>query len=139
MTAPKTGRNVGELIKVQLVFICRSNSVRSRCDSTKCKLGGGGCQGACSILPWGPKELATDLHPTVLLNIKITNLKHQISISHDQNTHKSSSAGPSKPSSSVEDLIEHNRNDSFVWSFEFESRAAQALAPRVGICLGFGV
>ena len=27
---------------------------------------------------------------------------------------------------------------SFVWIFEFGSRAAQALAPRVGICLGFG-
>jgi hypothetical protein len=24
---------------------------------------------------------------------------------------------------------------SFVWNFEFELRAAQALAPRVGICL----
>ena len=27
---------------------------------------------------------------------------------------------------------------SFVWNFEFVSRAAQALAPRVGICLKFG-
>jgi len=25
-----------------------------------------------------------------------------------------------------------------VWDFEFGSRAAQALAPRVGICLDFG-
>jgi len=28
---------------------------------------------------------------------------------------------------------------SFVWIFEFRSRAAQALAPRVGICLRFGI
>jgi len=28
--------------------------------------------------------------------------------------------------------------DLYVWDFEFGSRSAQALAPRVGICLKFG-
>jgi hypothetical protein len=64
---------------------------------------------------------------TVLVDDNIPNLEHQItnksqiSTSNDQNIHNGSS---------VEDLIEHNPNDSFVWSVEFGSRAAQALPHR---------
>jgi len=53
---------------------------------------------------------------------KITNPKHQI-------TNKSQ----------ITNYKPIQRDCFFVWDFEFRSRAAQALAPRVVICLFFGI
>ncbi|MBW2247232.1 MAG: hypothetical protein JRF62_08510 [Deltaproteobacteria bacterium] len=63
---------------------------------------------------------------------KITNSKHQI-------TNKSQITNSKPVQRAAQVLAPRERLFFFVWDFEFRSRAAQALAPRVVICLFFEI